>query len=418
MLLHAPRGSDGSRFRPLNRLLATDRWIAVALVWLVFVLLCARAPEAATPTVDPAVDPHIDRAATPVAVLHIEGRDGYEVARRYAGTVVHRRSSALGFGEAGALGTLAVDEGDAVTKGQELARLDDARLRAAERRAAAGVELAAAALRVAQADLALAERTAERIADLRRRGHASDQEHDDARLARDAATARLAVAEAEARAANADLAFARERLADARIVAPFDGVVARRLADEGARVTAGAPVLELVETSTPEVRVALPRAEARRLADDDAPGAFQLQDGADAWTARFDHVLPTLDSATRTATALFTLTAADPPPAGTLVELLLDHREPVPGFWLPIAALTEAQRGLWAVLAVGDDGVAERHLVELLHTVGDRVYVRGTLPEGTAVVSTGVHRIVPGERVRIARVDEAPGAVAPTLAGR
>lgn len=418
MLLHTPRGSDGSRFRALNRLLATDRWVAIALVWLVFVLLCARAPEAATPApTGPATGTADD--ATPVAVLRVRVREGYRVRRRYAGTVVHRRTSTLGFGEAGAVGHLEADEGDAVRAGQLLARLDDARLRATRRRAAAGVSLAAAAVDVARADFALARRTAERIDDVRSRGHASVQQHDDARLARDAAEARLAVARAELEAARAELAVADERLADARIVAPFDGVVARRLVDEGARVSPGGLVLELVETTAPEVRVALPLAEARRLAADAAPDRSYPLEAEDAvLEGRFEHLLPRLDSGTRTATAVFAVPGPEAPPAGALVELLLDRATPAPGFWLPMDALTEAQRGLWAVLAVGDGGLVERHLVELLHTEGDRVYARGTLADGAAVVSTGVHRIVPGERVRVARVDPGPPADTRTLARR
>jgi hypothetical protein len=45
--------------------------------------------------------------------------------------------------------------------------------------------------------------------------------------------------------------------------------------------------------------------------------------------------------------------------------------------------------------------VVERRDVELLHSDGDRVYVRGTLSADETVVARGTHRLVHGQRVQV-----------------
>ena len=91
------------------------------------------------------------------------------------------------------------------------------------------------------------------------------------------------------------------------------------------------------------------------------------------------------------------------------------RERPAAGFWLPLTALTESSRGLWACFVVdalgdGRGGSAATHTLarrelEVLHTDGNRVYVRGTLQDGEQVVSEGLQRLVPGQRVRLAASD-------------
>ena len=90
-----------------------------------------------------------------------------------------------------------------------------------------------------------------------------------------------------------------------------------------------------------------------------------------------------------------------------------------PGAWLPLTALTEGSRGLWSAYAVeaapgdaraaqgreiGGDTAGGRLAVqplEVLYQDGDRVYVRGPLAAGEILVAAGLHRVVPGQLVRV-----------------
>ena len=190
------------------------------------------------------------------------------------------REVTLGFRVAGRLARLAVDEGDSVHAGQELARLDttpiELELNEARANAAAigarltllksgyraeDVEQARASVAERRAALTNAEATLARQEALRGTGAVAQRVFDDALAARDQARARLKAAEeafaelqrgyrhqeiAEGEAnharANAVAAQAEQHLADAVLLAPADGVILTRAVEPGAILAAGTPV--------------------------------------------------------------------------------------------------------------------------------------------------------------------------------
>jgi hypothetical protein len=90
---------------------------------------------------------------------------------------------------------------------------------------------------------------------------------------------------------------------------------------------------------------------------------------------------------------------------GDLVDVLIPREIAEAGFWLPRSALTESVRGLWATYALEPTDTADVYLVarrqlEILHQSGDRLFVRGAVQDGEQIVQGGLHRIVPGQRVR------------------
>jgi hypothetical protein len=82
-----------------------------------------------------------------------------------------------------------------------------------------------------------------------------------------------------------------------------------------------------------------------------------------------------------------------------------EERVTAPGGWLPLSALLEGDKGLWTVLVTreGESGtiITARESVEVIYNEGDRVYVRGTVANGAAVVASGVQRLSPGSPVEI-----------------
>lgn len=131
------------------------------------------------------------------------------------GRLERAEESTLGFLSGGMVDRIDVDIGDVVRKGQMLATQTPTTVDAA--------------LQQAQEQRAQAQRDRERAAELVQKQLLPRQVLDDA-------TTRLIVAEAQVRSA---LFAAR----NARIVAPADGVVRRRLAEPGEVVGAGAPIL-------------------------------------------------------------------------------------------------------------------------------------------------------------------------------
>ena len=341
------------------------------------------------------------QAATVVTYQTLEPQTGFEAIRVYAGRTVAGRASELGFKQAGELAVLHVDIGDRVEAGQILAELDIASLEAGLAQAAADVSLAAANLRALEAETQLARQTENRFRTLRDSGHTSAQAYDEQRLALRAKEAQLSVAAANLTRANANRMAAEIAIREARIHAPFSGQVQSRHMDEGAQAGPGQTIYRLVETAHREAHVGIPETMTETLT---AGRSYTLRWADALLTGQLKALLPEVDAASRTVTAVFEL-EDETVPFGAVVELELNYQVPAAGYWLPLTALTESERGLWGAYIVNGDSEAERRLVEILHIEAERAYVRGTLNSGERVIDAGVQRIVPGQAVTMSGGD-------------
>ncbi|MBI4662961.1 MAG: efflux RND transporter periplasmic adaptor subunit [Verrucomicrobia bacterium] len=161
------------------------------------------------------------------------------------------------------LAEMLVDQGEPVSAGQLLARLDDGELkRQAEVSDAALASAKATADRVrvdearAQAVEQQARQDHKRISDLLATKVSSQAEMDKAiaqwRVAEtDLQRARAATVEAQQQIITAEknLAYQRERLGFTRILSPYDGLVTRRDRDPGGVVIPGSSLLQLIATN-------------------------------------------------------------------------------------------------------------------------------------------------------------------------
>jgi multidrug efflux pump subunit AcrA (membrane-fusion protein) len=178
------------------------------------------------------------------------------------GTVESQREAAVGFDLVGRLSEVLVDEGARVTLGQELARLETDQAQADLRTAQTGIGAARAALARFAADedraralLTGAEREATKAEALVAAGVVPGQQGDDARdrlrVARadlDRVLAQRAEATRGIDVARGGAEQRRVAMVRASLLAPFDGLVTRRLREPGDTVTVGSTVLRLVDT--------------------------------------------------------------------------------------------------------------------------------------------------------------------------
>ncbi len=144
------------------------------------------------------------------------------------------------------------------------------------------------------------------------------------------------------------------------------------------------------------------------------PGSRQrVQIGQKTYNATVAAILPEVNSATRTRTVVLTLPLPTLQAVAPQQIARLETRQSVlaTGYRLPITALVRGERGLWScyvlVEAEKHRGSAEeqpyqveRRDVEVLHTEGNRVLVRGTIQSGDTVIIDGTQRIVSGQLVR------------------
>ncbi|MEO0729147.1 MAG: efflux RND transporter periplasmic adaptor subunit [Pseudomonadota bacterium] len=327
-------------------------------------------------------------AANPVIAVNTQPltlQDSYVVTRAFVGRVEPRRETALAFELAGTVRTVGADEGDAVKAGDVVAEIDTARLETRRQ------ELNAQKQEL-QAQLDLAQATAGRQRTLKRRGWTADQRFDEARF-------QVARLRGSIERVDAGIAAVEVDLRKSVLRAPFDGRIASRSIDEGAIVAPGTPVVRVLEMDGARVRVGVNRATASDLK---LGRSYQLQFGDDLIDGRLASLRPDLDPASRTATALFDLMSATQVPFGSVVTLNIDRSIGQSGSWVSLASLSEGAKGLWTVLTVVvRDGrqIVQREAVEVLHVAEGRAFIRSSIPEGTPVITDGINRVAPGQRV-------------------
>lgn len=192
-----------------------------------------------------------DGGAVPVEVAAIE-RGRIEHVRTFTGTLDPKAEFVVAPKVSGRVDRLNVDLADTVTRGQRVAKLDDAEYVQAVAQAEAEFAVARANLAEAESLLNIAERELQRVEKLRARGVASDSQHDTAKADQLARQARVEVTRAEVTRAQAALETARIRLGYTDVTAGWRGgneqrLVAERFVDEGETVAANAPLLRIVE---------------------------------------------------------------------------------------------------------------------------------------------------------------------------
>ncbi|MDH4065981.1 MAG: efflux RND transporter periplasmic adaptor subunit [Acidobacteriota bacterium] len=217
-----------------------------------------------------------------------------------SGEIVATRFADIGSATMGRLVSLSVKEGDRVTAGQVVARIDAVQASSAADAAAAGFSAleadaagAASQIKASQADLAAAEaraadaeRALKRARELREAGLIAQSELDSAQAAfdttaaqvrsADAAIRRLeqsrAAAERRVTQARAEVARSRDQLSKADITAPIDGVVTRLDVEEGEMVVIGVQnqpgsiLMTISDLSSINAEVKVAEADVLRLA--------------------------------------------------------------------------------------------------------------------------------------------------------
>jgi RND family efflux transporter MFP subunit len=343
----------------------------------------------------------------PVAALKVSKSSFYEVTEQYVGRVVTRRSSDLGFQNSGLLKTVLVEEGERVEEGDLLAELDTSRFEGRRRELLAELTQNRASLEETRARLEFAEVTTKRRESLLKTDNVSRQLFDEARFdvqaLKSAARAHRASVERVAQAVK----IVEIDIENSKIYAPYSGTIVSRKADEGTALEAGRPVFTLIEDNVKEVRIGLPTSTAGRLI---AGKLYNIKVHGVEHEALLRSVLTMVDTQTRTVPAIFEI--AEPESArsirsGELARIEIDIRIEDEGFWLPIDALIGGRRGLWNAMALEPAAEAEglyrvsRREVQVLHSETERAYVRGAMSDGDIVVASGLHRVVPGQIVRL-----------------
>jgi membrane fusion protein, multidrug efflux system len=279
-----------------------------------------------------------------------------------------------------------VKEGQAVQRGQVLARMRTISIAPA----AASAE---AQRRIAAADL-------QRMRNLLREGAVSERD--------------VEGAEAQLKAAEAGSAAAGKHLDESAVRAPFTGVVAQRFLQAGDRVGDGDRLFRVVNTDELEFAASVGTEALARLKPG-VPVALTVS-GADGRqvTGRISRVNATVDEATRQVKVYVNVPNSDHRLAGDMFasgRVVLDRAPAtlaVPGGGVKAAA--DAGLQVWVV--AGGKLARRSVTIGLRDEMRDLVEVKSGLREGEKIVISQIEGLVDGQPVQLSR-DAAPAAAAP-----
>lgn len=358
--------------------------LACVLVVGVLAVGCGGGQPASTPA--PAAAP-----APPVAVQ--VGQENVVVttrARLLVGPIVSGQLKAVNEAtvraqQGGSILEVTREEGQTVSRGQMLGRIEARTL--IEQRLSAE-----SAVRLAENQLASARRESDRTAQLVSAGAIATRDLDLSRTA--AANAEATLADAQARLAAVD-----RQLGEAVITAPLSGIVADRAVNRGDVVTVGMPLFTIVDLSSLRLEAAVPSEELGSLKVG-VPVEFTVRGYSEPLSGRIERIAPQADPATRQVTIF----VAIPNVGGRLVSGLFAEGRVVSasstGLVVPLNAVNTSGSTPFVLRAAG--GKVEKVDVTLgLRDVRtERVEVTAGLTEGDVLFRGAAQGITPGTPVQ------------------
>jgi RND family efflux transporter MFP subunit len=336
------------------------------------------------------------------------GKDGDAGAVLQAtGYVTARRQATVSAQITGTLTEVLIEEGDHVSKGQVLARLEDSAYRASLEAARASARAAEAQVGQLQAQLTQARHDAARQEALVDRGLVARQAAEQARTQVDALAAQLIAQRKQADAARAQAQVAQVNFDYTVVRAPFDGVVTDKAAQVGEIVSplsAGGGftrtgVGTIVDMDSLEVDVDVNEAYIGRVKPD--MPAEAVLDAYPDWTipAHVIAIVPAADRGKATVKVRVALEKKDArivPDMGVRVSFLETRPQPAAaqaprGALVPAAAVVRRDGGD-VVYVVQDDHASQRR-VQPQPAGEQRLLPDGVQPGETVVVSppAGLH---------------------------
>ncbi len=300
-----------------------------------------------------------------------------------SGTLAPLRQATVKAKVSGDLREVRVREGETVRAGQLLARIDTADLdaRLIERQGA---------LESARAQLALAEKTRTTNVKLLNENFISQTAFDSSQSGYD-------VARGAVKSAEAQVKLAENAVRDALVVAPIDGVVAKRHAQAGEKVAFDSPIVTVVDLADLELQALVPAIDVPELAIGMAVELTVDGFGDRRFAGRIGRINPATEPGTRAILVYVGLRNADAALRGGMFATgRIALAAGAPAATLPLAAVrTEAgQSHVWAI----EGGKLVRRMVVLGKRDDDAgvVEIRTALSPDLPVLATRFENLKEG----------------------
>ncbi len=295
----------------------------------------------------------------------------------YVGMVEEQEATAVSFTGMGVVRRVLVNEGQAVSKGQLLAEMDDTSARSI---------LSGAEAQMAQANDAL-----KRYGMLHNNGSLPE--------------AQWVEIQSKVAQAKSQLEVARKNLADCRLVAPVSGIIGRKMIGAGETALPSQAVVSILDIRNVKVRVSIPEAEIGDInirtptsievaAIQQTFNGGQIEKGvkADALTHTYDVRIQVANSNGRLLPGMVANVQLFP-------EKQCQNGTAQGTLTVPITTVQKKADGSLFVWTVDKDKCARRTAVTIGQTMGNRVAITRGLSSQQRVITEGYQKLSEGTEV-------------------
>jgi RND family efflux transporter MFP subunit len=346
----------------------TNKIFAISAAVLALILLLLYMQGSFVSKVPPGQSPQAIDSNPPGNIAVAEKRQVDDILA-WPGTVKSRTVANIAPKMTARILEIKVNAGDKVKKGDAIARLDERDVKAQENAALAALASAKAQASRAQAD-------EQRTRSLYGKEAATRESFD-------AAVARTKEAQAAVSQANSVITEIRAHLSDTHLVAPFDGIVVKRLKEPGDMALPGVPVVTLQTPQGLRLEADVPNTCAGRYSI--GMDVKVRIDALDVTTqAQIDEISPEVDPQTRTQlikVALPAIEGLQPGYFGWLEQACGQHE----ALLIPASAVQHI--GQLEIVKVFAEGRQLTRHVRTGKTFGDQVEVISGLHAGETVIT-------------------------------
>ena len=297
-------------------------------------------------------------------------------SQTYVGIVEANETTAVSFTGMGVVRRMMVEEGQAVSRGQLLADMDDTSARNM--------------LTIAESSMTQASDALQRYGML----------HDNGSLPE----VKWVEIQSKVQQAESQLAIAKKNLADCQLIAPVSGVIGRKMVGAGETALPSQTVVTILGINTVKVKVSIPEAEMNAIGTNtpttiSVTAAEKMVNGgriekgaqADALTHTYDiriqiqnpdkKLLPGM-----VANVTFNQGGDGATPTHNTINI-------------PVACVQKNAGGQLFVWTIDDENKAHRTNVTIGQTTGNRVTITSSINEGQRVVVEGYQKLSEGTKV-------------------
>lgn len=294
-------------------------------------------------------------------------------SQTYVGIIEEREATAVSFTGMGVVKRMLVSEGQAVSRGQLIAEMDDTQARNL---------LSGAEAQMNQANDAL-----QRYQML----------HDNGSLPE----VQWVEIQSKVAQAKSQLEVAKKNLADCRLTAPVSGIIGKKLIGAGETALPSQAVVNILDVSSIKVKVSVPEGDISAI-HSTTPSTITVEAvGTTVKGGKIEKGVEA-DALTHTYDVRINVTNADRkllPGMVASVRFMQEGSQSIAGKSLPVTAVQKAADGSLFVWVVAKDSTAHRAKVNIGSTSGNKVAITDGLNIGQRVVTEGYQKLSENTRV-------------------